>query len=150
MLKEAQQNNFPTEKFDQLQAVILARPNAFWTPFSAGPPANVPPLKIQLKPNSKPTIVRLRRYTAEHQEFLDKLMNKLIELDYVYPNPTSKWGSTPHLVAKSVPSRWRFTGDLREINRWTVAEKFPMPVIDQELEKARNAKFFADFDLTHG
>ena len=29
-------------------------------------------------------------------------------------------------------------------------EKVPMPVIDQELEKARNAKFFADFDLKHG
>ena len=55
----------------------------------------------------------------------------------------------PMLTSTSGPLRLRFTGDLHAINGWTVAETFPMPVIDQELDKARNAKLFADFDLTY-
>ena len=91
MLVEAQTNGFPVDKFPQLKTVILARRNVFRISFSAGPPANVPPLRIQLKPDAQPTVVRLRKYSSDQKLFLRKLMKRLIDLDYVYPNPTSKW-----------------------------------------------------------
>lgn len=76
-------------------------------------------------------------------------MSKLLECNYTYPNPTSRWGSAPHLVSKPGPDGWRFTGDLRLVNKWTIASKFPMPVVEQELEKAQGAHFFGDYDMLH-
>ena len=150
MLQEAKHNGFPATHFDKLSHMIWQRKNVFRTTFSAGSPAAVPPLRIRLRADAVPTIVKLRKYTYEQKLFLRKLMKQLIDLDYIYPNPKAKWALAPDLVPKPGPDGSRFTGDLRPINKWTILECFRMPNVDQELEKSKESKFYADFDMTHG
>ena len=150
MLSSAIEHGFTNDRFDELKDTIHRHRNVFRTSFSAGPPAAVAPLRIKLQKDAIPTVVKLRRYSPEQRQFLKKLMDQLIKLDLVYPNPTSKWGSALHLVPKHGPDGWRFTSDLRPINRWTIAERFPMPNIEHELQKAKGSEFYGDFDLTHG
>lgn len=77
-------------------------------------------------------------------------MTKLLDVGHVYRNPTARWASAPHLVPKPGPAEWRFTGDLRNVNRYTIPIKHPLPVLDTELQKSANCRIFARFDMTHG
>ena len=67
-----------------------------------------------------------------------------------YPNPTSKWAAAPLLVPKPGPAKFRFTFDLRPVNKYTEAHQFPMPVIEPELTKLDKSCYFATLDLSHG
>lgn len=79
ILQDALDHGFPTAHYANLRQIVLARRNVFCTTFSAGPPANVPPLRVSLKPNTMLTTVRLRRYSTDQKVFLRKLMSKLLE-----------------------------------------------------------------------
>ena len=149
MLQDALDNGFPTTHYSKLCEMIRSRRNVFRIGFSAGPPASVPPLRIHLKPDAVPTVMKLRRYTESQKKFLKRLIDKLLECDYIYPNPHAKWACAPHLVPKDGPGEWRFTGDLRPVNYWTIPSSYPMPVVEQELAKALGSKFFGDFDMPH-
>jgi Reverse transcriptase (RNA-dependent DNA polymerase)/RNase H-like domain found in reverse transcriptase len=67
-----------------------------------------------------------------------------------YRNPNSSWCSAPLLVPKPGPSQFRFTVDLRPVNKQTVPQAWPMPHIESELSKVRGATCFATFDLSSG
>ena len=71
-------------------------------------------------------------------------------MGFVYYNPTARWASAPHLVPKANADEWRFTGDLRNVNRQTIPIKFPLPNVEHELSKAAGCKYFATFDMTQG
>ena len=66
----------------------------------------------------------------------------------VYPNPTSPWASAPLLVPKP-PDTFRFTVDLRGVNKYTVKHQYPMPNLEQELTKVGRSKFYAEFDVNN-
>lgn len=87
------------------------------TMFSNGPPANFSPLQLELTVNLIPVCVKIRNYSADQRLFFLKLMEQLISAGLFYSNPTTTFTSAPHLVPKSVPTRWRFTVLLRPFNR---------------------------------
>ena len=149
MLQDALIHGFPKAHVPTLRKSIEDRRNVFRTTFSAGPPANVPPLSIRLKPEAVPTVVKLRRYAPSQLLFLRNLMHKLLECNYIYHNPTAQWGSAPQLVVKPGPYEWRFTGDLRSFNICTIPMHVPMPVVEQELEKALGENVFGEFNMNH-
>ena len=126
LINSAVDSGFPKEHLDELTNIIQSRQNVFRLSFSAGPPENVPPIRIQLRYDAVPTVVKMRRYSADQREFLRNLMDRLIKIDYVYPNPTAKWASAPHLVPKTGTVRWRFTGDLRTVKKWTIPQRLSL------------------------
>jgi len=122
----------------------------FRTSLSAGPPARIRPLKIELTPQAEPVKVRLRNYSREQREFLSDFVEKLVRSGMAYPNPTSRWACAPLLVAKTGPVPFRFTVDLRPVNSFTVKHQFPIPNLEHELTKLTGSRYFATFDLSHG
>lgn len=150
MIERARGNGLDDKQTQQLSDVVNEFKDIFRTSFSRGPPANVEPLKIELTPDAKPVRVRLRNYSLDQREFLQKFMKVLIDTGHVYPNPTSKWASAPLLVAKPGPSMYRFTVDLRPVNKYTIKYHYPMPHIEQELTKTQGSKVFCEVDFLHG
>lgn len=148
MLARAHENGFPDEHRERLESLVWDHSEAFRTGFSSSP-AKVEPLRIALNPDAKPVRVKLRNYSAEQREFMSRLVDDLMKHKLIYPNPTSPWASAPLIVPKPGPARWRFTVDLRPVNRFTVRHQFPMPILEQELTKLSNARFFANFDFVH-
>lgn len=150
MFTDALIAGFPKTRFDELKQIVMKRVNVFRTTFSRGNGANIAPLKLELKPNAKPVIVKLRRYSESQKRFLRKLVDRLLDANLIYSNSSSKWACAPHLVPKNGPDEWRFTVDLRPVNSQTFAQAFPMPVLEMELTKASGCSHFAEFDMTHG
>lgn len=93
--------------------------------------------------------VKLKNYSVSQREFMPNLVAELMSNGLVYPNPTSQWGSAPLIAPEPGPAEWRFTVDLRPVNRYTIRSQFSMPVLEHELPKLANSKNYAEFDFVH-
>lgn len=149
-LKEAYDNGLPSENKDELRAIVDDNIAVFCTTSSDGPPAAVKPLKINLASDVRPVRVKLRNYSQEQRKFLKKMVADFIKCKMVYLNPFPTWACAPLLVPKSGPAKFRFTVDLRPVNKFTLKHGYLMPNVEQELQSITGSKVYAKFDLSHG
>ena len=149
-IKETDANGLSKQKQEELRSLIKNNLSIFCTTFTAGPPVDIKTLKIDLNPDCRPVRVKLRNYSQEQREFLKKFVADLLSCGMVYANPTSSWACAPPLVPKDGPARFRFTVDLRLVNKFTEKHGFLMPNIEQELHTVGGSSYFAKFDLSHG
>lgn len=112
--------------------MLPANLDVFRTSFSAGPPTKLSPIQIELTHDARPVKVKLQKYSSKQRTFLQKFVNDLIENGMVYPNPTSAWADEALLVPK-LGAQFRFTVDLRLVNKYTVRHQFPMPNLEHEM-----------------
>lgn len=71
------------------------------------------------------------------------LDNKIIRMS------TSPWAS-PVVLAKKKDGTWRFCVDYRKLNQVTRQDAYPLPLIDQILEKLVGKRFYSTMDLASG
>lgn len=149
MQEVTHKNCLPDEKLQSLAKLCADSIDIFCTSFSSGPPARIPPLKIELIRDAKTVKVRLRKYTQDKRAFLSDFVDKLVRHGLAYANPTFKWACAPLLVPK--PGAWyRFTFDLRPVCKYILRYQYPMPILEHELTKLTGSKYFASFDFSHG
>lgn len=110
---------------------------------------SVKPFKIELKQDTTPIRVRLRKCLQDHRKLLSNLIIQLVETAMVYSNCLSSWVSEPFLIPKSGPEKLRLTLDRKLVNRYIIKSQFPLPKIEQEFLKILLSKYFAMFDLSN-
>ena len=59
------------------------------------------------------------------------------------------WVSEPHLVKKD-DGNYRFCIDFRELNKVTIHDRYPLPRIDDLLDKLGQSRYFTSLDLASG
>lgn len=67
----------------------------------------------------------------------------------VYKNATSPWAAAPVIVRKPNSDNFRFTVDLRPVNKYTIKYQYPMPNLEYELLQLTNSSCYARFDLSY-
>lgn len=72
------------------------------------------------------------------------LKNSLIE-----PS-TSNYNSPVLIVPKKTPGKWRMCIDYRQVNKKIIADRFPLPRIDEILDGLGRARYFSILDLFQG
>ncbi|KAH9768606.1 hypothetical protein KPL71_011668 [Citrus sinensis] len=119
--------------------------------------------RILLEEGSKPTRDAQRRLHPPMMEVVKKEILKLLNVGIIYPISDSKWVSPVQVVPKKsgitvvkneenelVPTRvqtgWRVCIDYRKLNAATRKDHFPLPFIDQMLERLSGHSHYCFLD----
>ncbi|GJX54327.1 reverse transcriptase domain-containing protein [Tanacetum coccineum] len=94
--------------------------------------------KIQLLDDKKPVVQKQRRLNPNMQEVVKKEIVKL--LDTVVTNENDE------LVPTRTVTGWRVCIDYRKLNEATAKDHFPLPFMDQMLERLAGNKYFCFLD----
>ncbi|KAL1559858.1 hypothetical protein AAHA92_10153 [Salvia divinorum] len=118
---------------------------------------------IRLEEGAKTHRDPKRKLNPHMREEVPKEVLKLVSLEIIYSIPDSKWVSPVHMVPKKsgiqvvtnaknefVPTRlvtsWRMCIDYRKLNAATKKDHFPLPFIDQMLERLAEKQYFSFLD----
>ncbi|GJQ89944.1 reverse transcriptase domain-containing protein [Tanacetum coccineum] len=119
--------------------------------------------KILMEDDSKPAIQHQRRVNPKIHEVIKKEVIKLLDARLIYPISDSPWVSPVHCVPKKggitvienednelIPTRlvtgWRVCIDYRKLNDATRKDHFPLPFMDQMLERLAGNEYYCFLD----
>ncbi|CAA7054032.1 unnamed protein product [Microthlaspi erraticum] len=119
--------------------------------------------RIHLEDESKSSIEHQRRLNPNLKDVVKKEIMKLLEAGVIYPISDSTWVSPVHVVPKKggvtvirneneelIPTRTitghRMCIDYRKLNAATRKDHFPLPFIDQMLERLANHPYYCFLD----
>lgn len=104
----------------------------------------VVPLIVGSKIPNRP----LYRYSPVEQAEIEKQVQAMLEQGLVEPS-ASPFGA-PVLLVKKPDGSWRFCVDYRALNQVTIKNGYPLPRIDDLLDKIHGAQYFSTMDLLQG
>ena len=119
--------------------------------------------KIYLEDDCKTSRESQRRLNPTMKDIVKNEVIKLLDVGIIYPIFDSKWVSLTQVVPKKlgitvvknandelIPSRlvtgWRMCIDYRKLNSTTRKDHFPLPFIDQILEKVAGHEYYCFLD----
>ncbi|GJZ55508.1 reverse transcriptase domain-containing protein [Tanacetum coccineum] len=115
--------------------------------------------KILMEENAKPVVQHQRRVNPKIHEVIKQEVIKLLDAGLIYPISDSPWVSPVHCVPKKggitvvknednelIPTRlvtgWRVCIDYRKLNDATRKDHFPLPFMDQMLERLAGNEYY--------
>ena len=119
--------------------------------------------RIHLEEDVKPSRQPQKRLNPIMKEVVKKEVLKLLDVGVIYPIADSKWVSPTQVVPKKsgltvvanennelIPTRvtsgWRVCIDYRKLNAGTRKDHFPLPFVDQMLERVAGHEFYCFLD----
>jgi hypothetical protein len=119
--------------------------------------------RIHLEEEAKPSREPQRRLNPNMKEVVRAEVLKLLDAGMIYPISDSRWVSPTQVVPKKtsitvvenakgeliptrVPTSWRMCIDYRKLNLVTRKDHFPLPFIDQMLERLAGHKYYCFLD----
>ncbi|CAM8959633.1 unnamed protein product [Rhodiola kirilowii] len=119
--------------------------------------------RILLEDGAKPSRESQRRLNPIMMEIVQKEIQKLLDADVIYPISDSQWVSPVHMVPKRsgitveedakgkmvttrVKNGWRMCINYRKLNAVTRKDHFPLPFIDQMLDRLAGKPYFFFLD----
>jgi hypothetical protein len=120
----------------------------FSTPHGLPPSHGVHDHSIPLVPRSLPPNIRPYCHPFSPKTEIEKMVEELLNAGIIRPS-TSPYSSPVVMVLKKEGS-WKMCPDFHSLNKLTIKEKFPIPVIDDLLDELSGTQFFTKLDLRSG
>jgi hypothetical protein len=119
--------------------------------------------RIPLEEQCKPVVEPQRRLCHAMCEVVKKEVIKLLDAEIIYPVAHSEWVSSVHCVPKKggitvvknekdelipqwIVTGWRMSIDYRKLNKATRKDHFPLPFINEMLERLAKHSYFCFLD----
>ena len=116
-------------------------------------PAGLPPDRnightIVLEPNTIPPYRKNRRMSPPEADLCETYIKDLLEKEFIAPS-NSPFGAPVMFVAKPAGGH-RVVCDWRALNNITIKNRYPLPRIDETLDRLGGSKLFTSLDLNSG
>lgn len=150
-LKEILSGNVPSQYREQLFDLIDEFTDVFAMPDDRMSVNNFYSQKLRLMDQS-PSYIRNYRTPHVHKEEIQRQVKSLLDNDLIEPC-ASNFNSPLILVPKKSTDgsrKWRMCLDFRSVNRKLIADKFPLPRIDDILDNLGRSVVFSVMDLFNG
>ncbi|XP_063920326.1 uncharacterized protein LOC135135234 [Zophobas morio] len=98
--------------------------------------------------NNQPISFRPRRLSFSEKEKLQNMLDDLLERGII--RPSSSDYCSPIVLVRKKTGDLRLCVDYRELNKITIKDNFPTPLIEDNLDRLRNKRYFTTLDLKDG
>ena len=112
------------------------------------PPKREVEFEIKMEEGATPPSKPPYRLSPKEHDELQAQIDDLLAQGHIRPS-TSPYGA-PVLFVPKKDGRWRMCVDYRALNRQTIRDQYPLPCIDDLLDRLGRAKHFSTLDLASG
>jgi hypothetical protein len=128
---------------------LLKKHTTVFQPLSKGvPPRRQVEHEIKTDPNAKPPYLPIYHMSPLELEETKKQLTELLERGVIQPS-RSPYGA-PIVFARKKDGKLRMCVDYRALNKITVKDRYPLPRIDELLDRLQGATVFSKLDLQSG
>eukprot|EP00253_Pinus_taeda_P023214 PITA_23214 len=127
-----------------LQKVLDNHSKIFETPKGL-PPIHGHDHASHLILGSVPPNIRSYRYPYAQKSEIEHMVIEMLEAGIIQPSQSSF--SAPVVSMHKKGGSWLMCPDYRELNKLTIKDKFPIPVIDELLDELHGSMYFTNLDL---
>ena len=139
----------PQQHREQLKSIIDEFKDVFPEKLPAGrPPKRSVEFEINLEEGAKPPSRPPYRLGPAEQDEMEIQIKDLLAQGFIRPS-ASPFGA-PVLFAPKKDGRWRMCFDYRALNKQTIKDRYPLPRIDELMERLGKARVFTKLDLASG
>ena len=113
----------------------------------------LPPIRdhdhaIHLIPRSVPPNIRPHRYPYFQKSEIELRIVEILKIGII--QPSQSYFFAPVVLVHRKDGSWRMCPNYRELNKLTIKDKFPIPVIDELLDELHGAIYSTKLDLHSG
>ena len=139
----------PADVRKELDAVLQEYAELFPEQLPKGkPPKRAVEFEIRTEEDATPPSKPPYRLSPKEHEELQAQINDLLAQGHIRPS-NSPYGA-PVLFVPKKDGRWRMCVDYRALNKQTIRDQYPLPRIDDLLDRLGKAKHFSTLDLASG
>ena len=104
-------------------------------------------------PKGRAITLKNYRIPEQHQKEVDKQVKEMLDQEIIVPS-SSPWNFPIIVVPKKVDAsgekKWRICIDFRKLNDITVGDSYPLPNIQEILDKLGRSRYFSALDCASG
>ncbi|CAG9086928.1 unnamed protein product [Plutella xylostella] len=136
----------PAEK-DRLYSLLQKYRSCFATNLSELGCTTLAEMRIELNDN-RPVIYRPYRMSIHEREKVRNIVEELVQNDIVQESESNY--ASPVILVKKKTGEARLCIDFRALNSKTVKDKYPLPLIEDQIANLSGNMFFTTLDLASG
>ncbi|GKC72679.1 ty3-gypsy retrotransposon protein [Tanacetum coccineum] len=87
-------------------------------------------------------------YPPMQKDAIEVMVKELLDSGVI--KPSNSPFASPIVMVKKKDNTWKMCVDYRQLNKHTVKEKFPIPIIEELIEELHGATIFSKLDLRSG
>nr|GEV61137.1 hypothetical protein [Tanacetum cinerariifolium] len=109
------------------------------------PPKRSHDHRIPLIPSNPPVNIRPYRHPPIQKDAIENMVKELLESGVIKPRQSPF--SSPIVMVKKKDNTWRMCVDYRQLNKSTIKDKFPIPIINELIDELHSVVVFSKLDL---
>ena len=134
---------------DQLRKIVEEYKDVFPEKLPKGrPPKRDIEHSIELEPGTEPPNKPPYKLSPAENDELRAQIEELLKQGFIRPS-RSPYGA-PVLFVPKKDGRWRLCIDYRMLNKHTIKDRYPLPRIEELMDRLGKAKYFTKLDLASG